>query len=67
MGMSIDRLIVVRYPMAASRICTTARAKWTVAGTVVTVFTLNSNMLFIYKYSYNEATGTFGKYIAASR
>ncbi|XP_064627862.1 G-protein coupled receptor 183-like [Lineus longissimus] len=57
MEMSVDRLIVVRFPMAAGRICTTARAKVTVFMTLVLIFGLNSNVLFVYKYNFDESTG----------
>jgi hypothetical protein len=59
MEMSIDRLIVVRFPMAAGRICTTARAKLTIIVTLVLVFGFGSNFLFIYDYNYDPVTGKY--------
>jgi hypothetical protein len=57
MEMTIDRLLAVRYPMAAVRICTTKRAKWTIFVTIFATFALNSHVLFIYKYQYNPGSG----------
>jgi hypothetical protein len=54
--MTVDRLIVVRFPMAAPRLCTTRRAVITIACTGIAVFGLNIYVLFSYKLQ-NEGTG----------
>ncbi|XP_064622981.1 FMRFamide receptor-like [Lineus longissimus] len=56
MEMTIDRLIVVRYPMAAARLCTSKRARWTVLITTGVIMALNANMIWIFKYQYDPET-----------
>ncbi|XP_064652611.1 mu-type opioid receptor-like [Lineus longissimus] len=55
--MTIDRLIVVRFPMAAPRLCTTRRACVTILVTFAVVFGLNLYIFFSYVYEFNEETG----------
>ncbi|XP_064636935.1 mu-type opioid receptor-like [Lineus longissimus] len=55
--MTIDRLIVVRFPMAAPRLCTTRRACTTIVVTCIVVCGLNLYVLFNFKYVHNEQTG----------
>ncbi|XP_064637312.1 cysteinyl leukotriene receptor 1-like [Lineus longissimus] len=56
--MTIDRLIVVRFPLAAPRLCTTRRACISIAITFVLISGLSSYIMFKFKYFYNEETGT---------
>ncbi|XP_064620959.1 growth hormone secretagogue receptor type 1-like [Lineus longissimus] len=55
--MSIDRLIAVRVPMAASRLCTTKRAKVTVIISSLIIGTANLHVLYIYRYIRDPETG----------
>jgi hypothetical protein len=55
--MTIDRLIVVRFPMAAPRFCTTQRAVRTIVATFALILSLNLYVLFTFKYVHNEETG----------
>jgi hypothetical protein len=55
--MTIDRLIVVRFPMAAPRFCTTRRAVITIVVTSVAVVSLNYYVLIYFKYVHSEETG----------
>jgi hypothetical protein len=55
--MSIDRLIAVRFPMSAPRLCTTSRAKKIVAVTTVVFTVLNLNTFFTHEYVKNKETG----------
>jgi hypothetical protein len=47
--MSIDRVIAVRFPLHAIRLCTTGRAKRAVAITYTIVITLNLHVFFVYE------------------
>jgi hypothetical protein len=55
--MTIDRLIVVRFPMAAPRLCTTRRAVITIVVTFILVCGLNLYIFFTYRYVRDEETG----------
>ncbi|XP_064636459.1 C-C chemokine receptor type 7-like [Lineus longissimus] len=55
--MSIDRLIAVRFPMAARRICTISRAKKVTIGGFVVIAILNLNTFYTFKFVDNEVTG----------
>ncbi|XP_064637901.1 nociceptin receptor-like [Lineus longissimus] len=54
--MTVDRLIVVRFPMAAPRLCRTRRACMTIAVTFVLVCSFHVYMFFAYRYVRNEET-----------
>ncbi|XP_064620337.1 uncharacterized protein LOC135483397 [Lineus longissimus] len=47
--MSIDRVIAVRFPLQAIRLCTTGRAKRAAAITYTIVITLNLHIFFVYE------------------
>jgi hypothetical protein len=49
-AMSIDRLIAVRFPMAAIRLCTTKRANVTVLLITFSILAINTNIFFVFKY-----------------
>ncbi|XP_064635040.1 uncharacterized protein LOC135492468 [Lineus longissimus] len=55
--MSVDRFIAIRFPMAAKRICTPAKAKVTIVTTAVIVITLNVSTFFVHTYTKDEASG----------
>jgi hypothetical protein len=55
--MSVDRLIAVRFPLAAPSICTTSRAKKTVVISAVTITVLNLHIFFVYNYVKDPNTG----------
>jgi hypothetical protein len=57
MEMSVDRLIVVRFPMYAKTRCTTKRAVRTVVITAVLVFLANLHIFWFYRKS--EKFGKF--------
>ena len=57
--MTVDRLIVVRFPMAAPTMCTTHRARITIAVTATVICGLNLYIFFTYKYA-TEKTGEVG-------
>ena len=56
-GMSIDRLIAVRFPLAAARLCTTRRAKVTVLISTVPIVIANANAFFAFHYTEDPDTG----------
>jgi hypothetical protein len=45
--MSVDRMLAVKYPMAATRLCTTKRAKVVVGVSTITVLIVNLYLLYI--------------------
>jgi uncharacterized membrane protein len=49
-AMSVDRLLAVRFPMAATRLCTTTRAKITVVLITIPTVAINVNTFFVYEY-----------------
>jgi hypothetical protein len=49
--MAIDRLIAVRFPLAARRLCTASRAKITIGITYTVSMVVNLHIFFIYKYT----------------
>jgi hypothetical protein len=49
-AMSIDRLIAVRFPMAAIQLCTTKRAKVTVLLITFPIALIYVHIFFIFKY-----------------
>ncbi|XP_064637544.1 growth hormone secretagogue receptor type 1-like [Lineus longissimus] len=49
-AMSVDRLIAVRFPMAAIRLCTTKRAKVTVLLITIPIVLINIHIFFVFKY-----------------
>ncbi|XP_064640810.1 proteinase-activated receptor 1-like isoform X2 [Lineus longissimus] len=55
--MSVDRMLAVKYPMAASRLCTTKRAKIFVIVTTLVILTLNLYLLYIGKATHDPALG----------
>jgi hypothetical protein len=55
--MSIDRLIAVRFPMSAPRLCTTSRAMKTVVITAVLVIIFNLQVPFVHVYVNDPSTG----------
>jgi predicted secreted protein len=55
--MSTDRLIAVRFPMAAPRLCTTSRAHKTVIITTILIAALDLNIFFTYQYIRDPETG----------
>jgi hypothetical protein len=55
--MTVDRLVVVRFPMAAHRLCTTRRAFVTIVVTFVLISGLNLYIMFTYKYVQDKDTG----------
>jgi hypothetical protein len=55
--MSIDRLIAVRFPLAAPRLCTTKRAKVTVVIITLLITPLNVHMLYTFKYFEDAEAG----------
>jgi hypothetical protein len=57
-GMSVDRLIAVRFPMAAARLCTTKRAKVTVISTTVSIGIVNIQRFYVFEYMEDLETGT---------
>jgi hypothetical protein len=57
--MSIDRLLAVRFPMAASRICTPGRAKRVIAIGTFLIIGVNVNLLFTLHYVKEPATGRY--------
>ncbi|XP_064621121.1 uncharacterized protein LOC135483979 [Lineus longissimus] len=56
--MSTDRLIAVRFPMAAPRLCTTSRAHKTVIITTILIAALDLNIFFTYQYIRDPVTGS---------
>jgi hypothetical protein len=58
-GMSVDRLIAVRYPMKAARICTTYRAKVLIILSSIIVMGLNVHVFYIFHYLRDEELGRF--------
>jgi hypothetical protein len=56
-AMSIDRLIAVRFPLAAARVCTTKRAKLTVILTAILIMIFNINVFFVFDYFEDKNTG----------
>jgi hypothetical protein len=55
--MTVDRLIVVRFPMAAPRLCTTRRACVTITVTFILICGLHLYIFFTFRYVQNEETG----------
>jgi hypothetical protein len=55
--MTIDRLIVVRFPMVAHRLCTTQRACVTIIVTLIVICGLDLYIFFTFKYVVDEETG----------
>ncbi|XP_064636595.1 cysteinyl leukotriene receptor 1-like [Lineus longissimus] len=53
--MSVDRLIVVRFPLAAKRTCTTKRALKAIAVSVVLVMGINVHIFFIFKQAVDKS------------
>jgi hypothetical protein len=49
-AMSIDRLLAVRFPMAATRLCTTKRAKITVTLITIPIVAINVHTFFVFEY-----------------
>ncbi|XP_064643078.1 uncharacterized protein LOC135497247 [Lineus longissimus] len=47
--MSIDRVIAVRFPLRAARLCTTGRAKRSVVITYTAIMTVNLHIFVVYK------------------
>jgi hypothetical protein len=58
-AMSIDRLLAVRFPMAATRLCTTKRAKITVVFITIPIVAINVHNFFIYEYIEDIKAGVF--------
>ncbi|XP_064642987.1 growth hormone secretagogue receptor type 1-like [Lineus longissimus] len=56
-AMTIDRLIVVRFPMSAPRLCTSRRACITIAAIFVFFCSINVYMFFTFKIVESEYTG----------
>jgi hypothetical protein len=56
-AMSVDRLLAVRWPMAAPRLCSTARAKKIVIVTFVVTTIVNINYFFTVQYIQDPVTG----------
>ncbi|XP_064622610.1 cysteinyl leukotriene receptor 1-like [Lineus longissimus] len=56
-AMSVDRLIAVRWPMAAPRLCSTPRAKKIVITTFLATAVFNIKDFFTVKYVLDQATG----------
>jgi hypothetical protein len=55
--MSIDRLIAVRFPMSAPRLCTRSRAIKTVIVTTVLVVIFNLQLPFVLDYVKDPVSG----------
>jgi hypothetical protein len=54
---SIDRVIAVRFPMAAPRLCTISRAKKVVVGSSVLIVILNLHSFYTWAYIKDPVTG----------
>ncbi|XP_064629378.1 mu-type opioid receptor-like [Lineus longissimus] len=54
--MTIDRLIAVKFPMAARRLCTTRRAFVTIVVTFIVIGGLNLYIYFTYRYVQDNET-----------
>jgi hypothetical protein len=57
-GMSVDRLIAVRFPMDAQRLCTTSRARTTILVLSVLISVLNGHIFFVMQYFKDKELGT---------
>jgi hypothetical protein len=55
--MSIDRLLVVRFPLSAPRLCTVSRTRKLVIVTTVVFALLNLNTFFTHEYASDSDTG----------
>ncbi|XP_064643680.1 uncharacterized protein LOC135497750 isoform X2 [Lineus longissimus] len=55
--MSVDRLIAVAFPMAATRLCTNKRAYITVGVTTAIIAPLNINIFYTYQHYEDKDTG----------
>ncbi|XP_064632599.1 uncharacterized protein LOC135490944 [Lineus longissimus] len=49
-AMSVDRLLAIRFPLAAAGLCTTKRAKITVVLITVPIAAINVHTFFVYDY-----------------
>jgi hypothetical protein len=56
-GMSIDRLIAVRFPMSAPILCNASRTKKVVVISTVIITILNLNTFFTHEYDRDKDTG----------
>jgi hypothetical protein len=57
--MSCDRLIAVRFPLAARHLCSVERTKRIVGISFVIIAGLNLNAFFTYRYIMDTKTGMF--------
>jgi hypothetical protein len=62
-AMSVDRLLAVRYPMAAPTMCTVSRAKKVVYIGTCLIVPANLNLLFTLHYVKDSATGMCKQYV----
>ncbi|XP_064619610.1 uncharacterized protein LOC135483041 [Lineus longissimus] len=64
-GMSVDRLIAVRFPMDAQRLCTTSRARTTVVMMFLSIAVLNGHLFYVLQYFYDKQLGIYAILILA--
>jgi hypothetical protein len=57
--MSLDRMFAVRFPMKAASLCSTTRAKVTVAITTLLIVPLNLHLFFVLKYVRDPALSKY--------
>ncbi|XP_064628955.1 growth hormone secretagogue receptor type 1-like [Lineus longissimus] len=55
-GMSVDRFVAVRFPMAAKGLCTPRRAKLTISAMIL-LMVINVHLFFVYKYVEYPSSG----------
>jgi hypothetical protein len=66
-AMSIDRLIAVRFPLAAARLCTAKRAKLTVILIPIFIMIFNINIFFVFDYFEDKKTGIIEEFRRKNR
>ncbi|XP_064619894.1 thyrotropin-releasing hormone receptor-like [Lineus longissimus] len=64
-GMSVDRLIAVRFPMDAQRLCTTSRARKLVFGLTVFISLVNLHLFYVVRYFKDKELGIYAVLIEA--
>ena len=57
--MSLDRLVAIRFPSLAVRLCTTSKAWKTCLATFLVIAILNANMFYTYRLEKDEILGSY--------